>query len=174
MLKYMKASGGVIATLAIVAAFSYGFYGVLTYAYPLGKGDYKTAMRSSAAEKAKVLIVGARDAYDQEKFEEARKVLELALEILVDRNGHFEPANSDIVELAHFTLGKCYQREEKADKAIEEYIAALRISPDNYAAKYNLEMLQKQSKGGGGASNGDGEGKGSDAPPPADSKKPKI
>lgn len=143
-----KNAGRLIVSLAVALAFGYGFYGLVTYAIPLSQDNVKQAMTSYVADDTEVLIQGAAKAYDEGKLPEATKVLELALEKLIDKSGRYNAANAGKLERVYFLLGKCYHLQEKFDKAIQNYEDTLRMNPQHLPAKYNLEMIQM--KGGGG------------------------
>lgn len=158
MLNELKAKLGkaarVALSLAIVSAFGYGFYGLVTYALPLSHDDLPQAQTSLVADQTEILIAGAAKAYEEGRYEESTKVLELALEELVSKSGRYQAANRWKLERVYFLLGKSYHRMKKFDKAVQNYEDTLRMNPDHMPAKYNLEMIQAEGGGdGGGASN---------------------
>ncbi len=171
MREVLKGLGKILAGVLVVAAFSYGIYGMGTYAYPLSSDNFRGALKSRVADKTEVYLNGAAHSYEKGNYDEARKALELAVEQLVDKDGKFHPSEKWKVERVHFLLGKCYQRQKKFDKAIKEYEDTLRLNPDHYPAKYNLEMLKRS--GGGGGSDGTGGGD-SGGVKPGGKTKPKI
>lgn len=157
-MRVLKALGRLLLALAIIASVTYGFYGLWTYVRPLHKQDLRTALESKVADRPEVFLEGACQAYDSGNYKVAKKVLELALEELIDKSGRYKPADAGRVEKVHFLLAKTLHRLEDFEKAIKEYEETLRINPDHYDAKYNLEML-KQSGGGGGGGEDQQQGK---------------
>ena len=79
-------------------------------------------------------------------------MLELELEKLIDKGGHYSRTDRWKLERVYFLLGKAYQIQEKYDKAIQNYEDTLRMNPNHLPAKYNLEMIQM--KGGQGGEGG--------------------
>ena len=154
MLNNIKAKLGRTAriafSLAIVSAFGYGFYGLVTYAVPLSQDNFRQAQTSYVADPTEVLINGGAKAYEEGDLEEATKVLELALEKLVSKSGRYQAADRWKLERVHFLLGKSYHRLKKLDKAVQNYEDTLRMNPNHMPAKYNLEMIQAEGGGSGG------------------------
>lgn len=142
--------GRFLLSIFVVATFSYGFYGTFSYVIPMAQGDLRHARTSAVKDQSEILINGAQKAYEEGNLKEATKVLELALEELVDMSGRYDIANQSKLEDVHFLLGKCYHLQEKYDKAIEGYVETLRLNPDHLPAKYNLEMIVSQGGGGEG------------------------
>ena len=85
MRKFFKTLGRLTLSLAIACVFGYGFYGLITYALPLSKNQYRLAMSSAVADPVEVLLNGAAEDYEQGRLPEATRALELALEKLVDK-----------------------------------------------------------------------------------------
>ena len=71
--------------------------------------------------------------YRQDKFEEATKEYSQAID-------GAEPLNAR----AYYNLGNSLYRTGRLQDAIEAYKRALRITPDDVDAKYNLEFAQRQ------------------------------
>ena len=136
-------------SLSVVLAFAYGYYGLRTYALPLSQDNFVQARTSLVADDTEILINGAAKAYDEKRYEESIKVLELALEKLLDKSGRYRASNTYKLERTYFLLAKTYQVLEKDDKAIQNYEDTLRLNPTHRPAKYNLEMLQQKKKSGG-------------------------
>ncbi len=136
-------------SFCVALTFAYGYYGLLTYALPLSQDNFVQARASLVADDTEILINGAAKAYDEKRYEESIKVLELALEALLDKSGRYRTSNADRLERAYFLLAKAYQVLEKDDKAIQNYEDTLRLNPAHRPAKYNLEMLQQKKKSGG-------------------------
>ncbi len=136
-------------SLSVALAFAYGYYGLRTFAMPLLKDNFEQARTSLVADDTTILINGAAKAYDEKRYEESIKVLELALEQLLDKSGRYRAANTYKLERTYFLLAKTYQALEKDDKAIQNYEDTLRLNPAHRPAKYNLEMLQQKKKSGG-------------------------
>jgi len=61
---------------------------------------------SQVADPTEVLINGAQAAYDEKNYPEAVAVLELALERMVDKSGHYNLADRWKLERTYFLLGK--------------------------------------------------------------------
>lgn len=152
-----KTLGRALLSLAIALAFGYGFYGLFTYALPLSQDNFRQARTSIVADETEILLNGAARAYDEGRLDEATKVLELELEKLIDKGGRYNRADHWKLERVYFLLGKAYHRQEKFDKAIQNYEDTLRMNPSHLPAKYNLEMIQMQ---GGGGQGGDKPDKG--------------
>ena len=160
MNKIAKSLGRLALSLAIAAAFGYGFYGLCTYVLPLSQDNFGNARSSLVADPTEVFLNGAAKAYDQSllpdgkvdkaRLAEATKVLELELDLLISKSGRYNLMDRSKLTRVYFLLGKCYQRQEKADKAIESYENTLRLDPTHLPAKYNLEMLQSGGEGGEG------------------------
>jgi tetratricopeptide (TPR) repeat protein len=160
MYKIAKTLGRLIISLAIACAFGYGFYGLFTYVMPMSQDNFGIARKSLVKDETEVFLNGAARDYDQSlltnghvdqlKLAEATKVLELELDKLIAKNGHYSLTEKSKLTRVYFLLGKCYQRQKKADKAIEAYEDTLRLDPDNLPAKYNLEMLIMGGQGGDG------------------------
>lgn len=158
MLNDLKAKLGrgarIALSLALVSAFGYGFYGLVTYAVPLSHDDFRQAQTSYVADQTEILINGAAKAYEEGRYEESTKVLELALEQLVSKSGRYQADNRWKLERVYFLLGKSYHRMKQFDKAVQNYEDTLRMNPDHMPAKYNLEMIQSEAGGGGGDGGG--------------------
>ena len=114
-----------------------------------GAGDRWLATSPKVADETEVLLNGAAQDYEQRRDAEAVKVLELSLEKLIDKSGSYQLKDKWKLERIYFLLGKCYQRNEVFDKAAENYIETLRLNPNHWEAKYNLEMIQPPPGGGG-------------------------
>jgi tetratricopeptide (TPR) repeat protein len=150
MLNKAKPLGRLLLSLAIALAFGYGFYGLFTYALPLAKDNFREARTSIVADQTEILLNGAAKAYDEGNLDETVRVLELELEILIDKSGRYNLANRWKLERVYFLLGKAYQKQEKFDKAVQNYEDTLRMNPNHLPAKYNLEMIQSGGNGGEG------------------------
>jgi tetratricopeptide (TPR) repeat protein len=156
MYKFAKKLGRLTLSLVIACAFGYGFYGLITYVQPMSQDKFGTARSSLVKDETEIFLNGAAKDYDQSvrphgqvdqaKLAEATKVLELALDGLIAKDGHYSLTDKSKLVRVYFLLGKCYQRQKKLDKAIESYENVLRLDPDNLPAKYNLEMLQSGGK----------------------------
>jgi len=162
MYKLAKGLGRLVFALALICAFGYGAYGLITYAVPLSQDKLGVARASLVADETEVLLNGAARDYDQAllpdgkidkaRLTEAIRVLEMEVEKLVSQSGRYNVLDRSKLTRTYFLLGKCYQRAKKVDKAIESYENTLRLAPDHMPAKYNLEMLQ--AEGGGGKEGG--------------------
>lgn len=149
----LKTVARLAVSLAVALVFAYGYYGLVTYAMPLSQDNFRQARTSLVSDDTELLLNGAAKAYKEKRYEETVKVLELALEKLLDKSGRYRAINTYKLERVYFLLGKAYQMSEKPDKAIQSYEDTLRLNPEHRPAKYNLEMLQqKQDKGGDGKS----------------------
>lgn len=164
MRKTIQILGRLLLSLAIASAFGYGFYGLFTYAMPLSQDNYRQAKTSYVADETEVLLNGAAKAYEEGNLTDATKVLELTLEKLITKGGRYKKSDCWKLQRVYFLLGKCYHRQEKLDKAIQNYGDTLRMNPKHRPAKYNLEMIQMQGSEGG---------PGDDKPQPAKTQ-PKI
>jgi tetratricopeptide (TPR) repeat protein len=150
MLKKLSRNfGKLLSSLIIACAFGYGFYGLFTYALPLSKDNFAQARTSLVADETEVLLNGAAKAYEEGRLDEATRVLEIALEKLVDKSGRYDLADRSKLARVYFLLGKSYHLQEKYDRAIANYEDTLRIDPGHMAAKYNLEMIQMMGGQGG-------------------------
>ncbi|MBS1991940.1 MAG: tetratricopeptide repeat protein [Cyanobacteria bacterium SZAS LIN-2] len=168
MYKIAKGLGRLALSLTIACAFGYGFYGLVTYAWPLSHDRLGEARASLVADETEVLLNGAAKAYDESilpngkvdkaRLAEASRVLEVELDKLISQSGRYRLLDKSKLTRVYFLLGKVYQRQEKFDKAIDAYENTLRLDPDHLPAKYNLEMLQMQ--GGGGDEGGSSPKKG--------------
>jgi len=147
--------GKLLVSLLIAGSFGIGYYGLHTYALPMSHDNLRQARISAVADQTEVLLNGAAKAYEEGRVDEAAKVLELNLELLVDKTGRYEASNSWKLERIYFLLGKCYHRMEVFDKARSNYEDTLRLNPAHLAAKYNLEMLNAQGGGGEGGNSPD-------------------
>lgn len=145
-----KTLGRLLLSLAIASAFGYGFYGLVTYALPLANDNLREARTSIVADETEILLNGAAKAYDEDRLDEATRVLELELEKLIDKSGRYSMTDRWKLERVYFLLGKSYHKLEKYDKAIQNYEDTLRMNPDHREAKYNLEMILMQGGGEGG------------------------
>jgi tetratricopeptide (TPR) repeat protein len=150
MLHKAKPLGRLVLSLAIALAFGYGFYGLFTYALPLSQENFREARTSLVADQTEILLNGAAKAYEDGELNEAARVLELQLEKLIDKSGRYNRLDRWKLERTYFLLGKIYHKQEKFDKAIQNYEDTLRMNPDHLPAKYNLEMIQAQGGQGGG------------------------
>lgn len=161
MVRKTRTAGKLLLCLTIALAFGYGFYGLITYAAPLSKDNFRQAMTSAVADETEVLLAGAALAYEKGRYPEAVKVLELSIEKLVDRTGRYRAVDKWKLERVYFLLGKTYHRLEKMDKAVQNYEDTLRLNPNHLPAKYNLEQVQASGGqgGGGGAQPDKGEPK---------------
>ena len=82
--------------------------------------------------------------YQQQQFEQARKVLDATAKITTDKAGK---------GAANYNVGNTYMQEQKWQEAVEAYKNALRNNPQDADAKYNLSYALsklKQQQGGGG------------------------
>lgn len=71
---------------------------------------------------------------------------------VVEQSAEMEP---QALAAAHYNLANSYLQERKLDEAIESYKNALRITPNDDMARFNLAYAQKlkkedENKGGGG------------------------
>lgn len=155
MLNKAKPLGRLALSLAIALAFGYGFYGLFTYALPLAKDNFRDARTSLVADQTEILLNGAAKAYDEGNLDAAARVLELQLEKLIDKSGRYNRIDRWKLERTYFLLGKIYHKQEKFDKAIQNYEDTLRMNPEHLPAKYNLEMIQMQGGGGEGGAQPD-------------------
>ncbi len=154
-----KQAGRLCLALLVAFSFGYGYYGLYTYALPLSKDNFRQAMTSKVADESEVLIQGAAKAYDEERYSEVSKVLELALEKLIDKGGRYKAADADKLVRVFFLLGKTFHKQEEFGKAIMNYEETLRLNPQHLPAKYNLEMIQMKGGGGKGGTQKPDKGK---------------
>jgi tetratricopeptide (TPR) repeat protein len=147
--------GKLLVSLLIACSFGIGYYGLHTYAVPMSKDNVRQARVSAVADQTEVLLNGAAKSYEEGRIEEAAKVLELNLELLVDKTGRYKASNRWKLERVYFLLGKCYHRMEVFDKARHNYEDTLRLNPAHLPAKYNLEMIEAQGGGGEGGNSPD-------------------
>jgi len=150
MRNHGKNLGRLLLSLAIALAFGYGFYGLFTYAAPMSQDNFRQARTSYLADQTEILLNGGARAYEEGNLDETTRVLELELETLIDKSGRYSATDKWKLERVYFLLGKAYHRQEKFDKAVQNYEDTLRMNPNHLPAKYNLEMIQMQGGGGEG------------------------
>ena len=82
--------------------------------------------------------------YQQKNFDASRQVLTATAKHAKDKN---------INANANYNIGNTYMSEQKWEEAVNAYKQALRLNPQDEAAKYNLsyalEMMKKNQSGGG-------------------------
>jgi Ca-activated chloride channel homolog len=104
--------------------------------------DYATALQryTTAQAQAPGQVEPAYNAantyYRQNVLDKAQQTLEQTLA---------QPQNA-IAEAVHFNLGNVAYNAQKFDEAIAQYEVALRLQPDDQAAKYNLELALQQKQ----------------------------
>lgn len=152
MKRKAKFLGKLLVSLLIAGSFAVGYYGLQAYVVPMSQDNLRQARISAVADQTEVLLNGAAKAYEEGRVDEAAKVLELNLELLVDKTGRYQASNRWKLERIYFLLGKCYHRLEAFDKARRNYEDTLRLNPAHLPAKYNLEMIDAQGGGEGGNS----------------------
>jgi len=54
--------------------------------------------------------------------------------------------NLDLSAKAFYNIGNCYFQQNKLKESIEAYKKALELKPDDYQAKYNLELARAKLK----------------------------
>lgn len=152
--------------LFITATAGYGFYTLMTYTLPLHRHDYRTAVKSMVKDQAQLFYTAGMTAYDESldlegevatnKLNEAKKLLNLAYETLLDEQGKLPSSSRALAGQIQFGIGKCLQRLGKKEHAIKAYEESLRLAPNCLPCKFNLEMLKASPppSGGGGANGG--------------------
>jgi len=104
--------------------------------------DYETALQRYTAAQAQArgqvepAYNAANTYYRQNVPDQARQILEQTLT---------QPHNA-IAEFVHFNLGNIAFNTQQFDAAIAHYEEALRLQPDDQAAKHNLELALLQQR----------------------------
>ena len=104
--------------------------------------DYETALQRYTAAQAQArgqvepAYNAANTYYRQNVPDQARQILEQTLT---------QPHNA-IAEFVHFNLGNIAFNAQQFDAAIAHYEEALRLQPDDQAAKHNLELALLQQE----------------------------
>jgi tetratricopeptide (TPR) repeat protein len=104
---------------------------------------YKKALEKSPTNTPGMFNMG-NALFRQKNYAGARQVLETTASQARDRN-----VKAD----ANYNIGNTYMEEKKWQEAVESYKKALRVNPQDEAAKYNLSYAQamlKKDQGGGG------------------------
>lgn len=150
--------------LLIAGSTGYGFYTLMTYTLPMHRGDYRTAINSKVKDRAELFYAAGLDAYEASlelegevattKLNEAKKLLNLAYDALVDEQGRVPSGSRALAGKIQFGIGKCLQRLNKKEHAIKAYEESLRLLPGNLACKFNLEMLKGNPPPAGGGGQG--------------------
>jgi len=108
-----------------------------------GSGRLSTILSRLGWRKPQSLIVS----------KQAEKAVKEDLKEALDMWAQIDTSSS------HFNTGCVYLVLQKFKKALKEFKTAIELNPDNYKAKYNWELLQKQGKGGSKAKSKPGEEK---------------
>ncbi|MBY0548537.1 MAG: tetratricopeptide repeat protein [Candidatus Obscuribacterales bacterium] len=155
--------------LAVTVTAGYGLYTLLTYTLPMHREDYRTAVRSKVKDTTELFYHAAITSYNQSldeegevattKLNEAKKLLNLAYDNLLDKQGKVPSGSRYLAGRIQFALGKCLQRLEKFEHAVKAYEESLRLDPDNWDCKFDLEMLKADPPPAGGGGGGKGNPK---------------
>lgn len=177
----MKFIRQALLCLTVTVTAGYGLYTLVTYTLPMHRQDYKTAVRSQVKDPAELFYHAAITAYDQgleeegevqqTKLNESKKLLNLAYNLLLDEQGKVRDSSRRMAGRIQFALGKCLHRLGKGEHAVKAYEESLRLDPDNWDCKFDLEMLKAPPPPSGGGGGGKSKPKPDDG---SGKKRPKI
>lgn len=97
--------------------------------------SYEKALKNTevAGNRADLLEKLAQTYFAMGDLDQSEKTLKEAIRLMPNR------------PMAHFHMGAIYQQKKEFDKAIAEYEAESKISPDNFKVFFNLGVLYRQS-----------------------------
>lgn len=143
-------------TLAMVACILCALYGVwrmASYSEPMLAEKFIDAAQSSVGDPPVALYDFGVQAYKAGKHKVAKDALTEAFNQLSKNTGVIPPEKTGLAGQIQFMLGVVNEHEKQFRVAVTAYEDALRFTPDNLNAKYNLERLKAQfpdlGKGGG-------------------------
>lgn len=153
-----------IAAVLSFAALAFGLYRGFVYNLPMVFGDNGTAIDAGVGDPNLARYNLAVHFYQNGNYSAARDLASQAYSKLAESSGIIgnDIAQQKLAGDLQFLLGLSYEKNNQKSSAIEAYKQALRHTPDNLEAKFNLErLLDDQSKGGKGSGQGTGQQPGS-------------
>jgi len=154
-----------LVMLLFLGTVGYGVHRLTTYTVPMHTNDFAHAAESGYANKPLALYDLGLQLYRAGDYEAAtEKLMEAYSELMADTNGDIPADRQQLAGDIQFVLGNALVKQEMFAEAVQAYMQALRHTPDNMAAKYNLEMLLQ----GGAPGQGEGDGDGDGQPQPGD------
>jgi len=103
--------------------------------YEQALGSYNDALLDDPLNE-KILFNQADALFKMEKYQEARENYQ---KILATKD-------LDLAAKAHYNIGNTYFQENKLPESIDAYKRSLELNPDDFDAKYNLELARAKLK----------------------------
>ncbi|MBS1994541.1 MAG: hypothetical protein JSS83_28710 [Cyanobacteria bacterium SZAS LIN-3] len=145
-----------LATIAFVGVFVLGILRLFNYTLPLYIGNPVSASESGYGDPVVALYDAALRTYQAQDYEAAGKLAAQAYSKMSEEHGAIgtDARSQKVAGDIQFLLGLTCEKVKQQQQAIEAYEQALRHTPDNLPAKYNLERLLKAQQGGGAGGGG--------------------
>lgn len=147
-----------------VIGLAVGLYLCVFYSVPMQQQKYADAADAFMSDQGVVLYDLALQRYQEEEFADTIEVAEKAYNACISKEGIVDPDRVLLAANIKFLAGNAMVKAKQLKNAVDAYKQSLRLNPNNFEAKYNLEWLQQMNGGagpGGGAedpANGKGGG----------------
>ena len=127
-----------------------GVFRTLSYTLPMLTHDYPTAAQSKSGDPALAWYDAGLSIYQAGDYEDAQKVLTKGYTLLSDKDGNIPQSRQQLAADFQLLIGNSLFYQQKFNPAAEAYKQALRHSPNDMEAKYNLEMIEMMIASGSG------------------------
>jgi len=133
-----------VAMYACIVAALFGLFRLWVYNQPLRHENYRAAAESPVGDRVKAMYGLGLQFYQQGNLPYAKQVLSDALNELTAQTGIVPEDRRRIGSDIQHLLGVVNEHDKQFRLAIAAYEESLKLEPNNYASKYNLERLKQQ------------------------------